>query len=276
MMKEANTILHGQLELLSEASEKKGRTPYELCLLSGSMVSISRTLFECGATKETFAATHPTQSINQSINALPTLTTKTTRELQWAEIKEAAECGALRVGSEIRFALKNGTHTSVTVADIKDGRVCLITTDCVAERPMYENLPDKPVSWKESDLRRWANEEFVKELPDDLASIIVSRKIMQMVGGETLETDDMLWAPSATELFGRQDWTSGDDQNEAQFPIFKTEKNRVKTLNNETWWYWTRSPRVNSATSFRVVTSSGANNSNIATSSYGVCLGLCI
>lgn len=205
---------------------------------------------------------------------MTTLTTKETKEIQWQEIKAAAESGELKEGDEIHFLLKSGTPASLMITELDNGKICLVFTDCVARRPMYEKLPSGRVSWKDSDLRRWANEEFIKELPDGLASIIIPRKIVQTVGDETLETQDKLWVPSATELFGRDDGAAADDPNEAQLPIFKTERDRVKMLGGQTWWYWTRSPYLGNTANFRSVNTDGTSYYLPASISYGVCLGL--
>ena len=207
---------------------------------------------------------------------MTTLTTKETRPIAWTEIKAAAECGALTEGGEIGFSLKSGAAASLTVAAVRDGRVFLVFTDCVADRPVYAKRPRGPVSWKDSDLRRWANEEFLKELPDELAAIIVPRNIVQTIDGETLETLDLLWAPSVTEMFGRDRWAAGDDESEAQFPIFTDERARVKMLDRVTRWYWLRSPNTGGAANFRYVGSDGSSNNYIASNSHGVCLGLCV
>lgn len=270
-MKNPNSILHEQLELLSETSKRRGLATAELYRLSAAMVGVSRALLD-------FNMNAPSPGPEEQDKATPPaaliLTTKAEREIQWQEIKAAAESGELKERDEIHFLLKSGAPASLTVAELKSGKTCLVFTDCVARRPMYEELPGGPLSWKGSDLRRWANEEFIKELPDGLASIIIPRKIVQTIDGETLETQDKLWAPSVTELFGRSDRAAGDDPNETQLPIFQTERDRVKMSDGQTWWYWTRSPSAGGAASFRIVISDGSSNANAASTSHGVCLGL--
>lgn len=201
------------------------------------------------------------------------LTTKKREEIKWDEIKAAAQRGELPEGAEIAFTLKSGESVSLTVTITKDKRTALVFSDCVASLPMYDEWPDRPVSWKESDLRRWANEEFIKKLPDELVEIITPRDIVQIINGERMETRDLLWAPSSTEIFGKSRWAA-DDEAEEQFPIFATERGRVRMIDGETWPWWTRSPGTGSATYFIFVSSSGSNNSNGASGSYGVCLGL--
>ena len=206
---------------------------------------------------------------------MATLTTKERKEIKWAEVKAAAQRGELPEGAEIGFTLKNGEAASLTVAAVKGGRAFLVFSDCVAELPMYDNWPDCPVSWKESDLRRWANEEFIKRLPDELAEIIAPRDIVQIIKGERMETRDFLWAPSYTEIFGKSRWAADDDAEE-QFPIFTTERGRVRMIDGETWPWWTRSPSTGYSTLFCCVDSSGSNNGGSASFSYGVLLGLCV
>ena len=140
---------------------------------------------------------------------------------------------------------------------------------------MYDNWPDRPVSWKESDLRRWANEEFIKRLPDELVEIIAPRDIVQIIKGERMETRDSLWAPSYTEVFGKSPYAP-DDEAEEQFPIFTTERGRVRMIDGETYPWWSRSPSTGGSTYFSCISSSGSNYNYAASISYGVVLGLCV
>ena len=206
---------------------------------------------------------------------MATLTIKEQKEIKWDEVKAAAQRGDLPEGAEIGFTLKSGENMSLTVAAAKDGRAFLVFSDCVAELPMYDEWPDRPVSWKESDLRRWANAVFIKRLPDELAEIIVPRDIVQTIKGERMETRDFLWAPSSTEIFGKTRWAA-DDEAEEQFPIFATERGRVRMIDGETWPWWTRSPLTGSTTYFKCVSSSGSDDYSAASYSYGVVLGLCV
>jgi len=105
---------------------------------------------------------------------------------------------------------------------------------------MYNRL-ERPVSWKESDARKWCNSDLVQDLPEDLVSIITPRTIRQTIKGEELVTTDLLWLHSATEFFGRKPWADGDDPTEEQLPVYKTERDRVKMWNGQTWPHYTRS-----------------------------------
>lgn len=208
---------------------------------------------------------------------MATLTIKKQEEIKWDEVKAAVQRGELPEEAEIGFTLKSGESVSLTVTAPKDGRAYLVFSDLTAILPMYDEWPDRPVSWKESSLRRWANEDFIKKLPDELVNIIIPRDIVQTVKGERMESRDFLWTPSYTEVFGEGSrWAEVDDEAEEQFPIFATERGRVKMFDGETWPWATRSPYVNSSTYFVYVISSGSGNNFGASYSCGVCLGLCI
>lgn len=208
---------------------------------------------------------------------MTTLTIKKKEEIKWAEIKAAVQRGELPEEAEIGFTMKSGENVSLTVTAPKDGKAYLVFSDLTAILPMYDEWPDRPVSWKESSLRRWANEDFIKKLPDELVNIIIPRDIVQTVKGERMESRDFLWTPSYTEVFGKGSrWAEVDDEAEEQFPIFATERGRVKMFDGETWPWATRSPYVSSSTGFMYVGSSGSNNYYSASYSCGVCLGLCI
>ena len=63
--------------------------------------------------------------------------------------------------------------------------------------------------WKDSDLRKTLNKQFIKELPSDLKKNLVKVKKLTNNTGVTTdvssvtETEDTLWLPSAVELFGK-------------------------------------------------------------------------
>ena len=65
--------------------------------------------------------------------------------------------------------------------------------------------------WKDSDLRKTLNKQFIKKLPKDLKNSIVKVKKLTNNSGVTTdvssvtETKDALWLPSAMEIFGTTD-----------------------------------------------------------------------
>lgn len=182
---------------------------------------------------------------------MATITKTTQKEITWAEIAAAREAGTLdKLLAErnvIRFTLLDGTETAVAVEKVEPGRAWIGFVDAVAQRPMYDRI-EPPVSWEASDTRRWLNGEFIKLLPEDLRAIITPRTIRQTVKGTKLETTDLLWLHSVTELFGRKDYAAGDDPTEEQLPIYQTERDRVKMWDGQTYPHFTRS--VNASYSY--------------------------
>ena len=93
-----------------------------------------------------------------------------------------------------------------------------------------------------------------------LQEMIVPRRIVQTMDGEQLESEDKLWLPSFTEMFGKEgaeDWAPADTD-ETQLELFRTERSRVKERpGNGTWWYWLRSPRGSNSARFCSVSSYG-------------------
>ena len=164
---------------------------------------------------------------------MATIIKQTKEEINWAEIARAREMGVLdKLLAErdvIRFHLRSGTEAAIMVEKVEPGRVWIGFVDGVAERPMYNRL-ERPVSWKESDARKWCNSDLVQDLPEDLVSIITPRTIRQTIKGEELVTTDLLWLHSATEFFGRKPWADGDDPTEEQLPVYKTERADMAAL----------------------------------------------
>jgi len=86
--------------------------------------------------------------------------------------------------------------------------------------------------------------------------------------------------PTAYELFGETEyWESKSNffEEPRQFDYFKNEKNRVKTFEDETHWYWTSSPCAASSAGFDSVYADGdvSNNDN-ASSVGGVAPAFCV
>lgn len=78
-----------------------------------------------------------------------------------------------------------------------------VLKDIAFDRKMYDSPDGSLLSWEGSDLRRELNTVELANLPDDLAAEITPRKITQVIAGGSITTEDKLWVPSATELFGK-------------------------------------------------------------------------
>ena len=205
-----------------------------------------------------------------------------TSEIEWNTIKKAQADGKLQElfqpGDELDITLKTGEELTVQVADTKE-HMRFVLKDCMKdEHGMNKKMTNKG-GWRDSGMRLWLNETVFHMLPDELQEIIVPRRIAQTIDGETLESEDKLWLPSFTEMFGEErakDWAPADT-NETQMELFTTERSRVKEVPGEgTWWYWLRSPRGGYSAYFCGVNSSGSAGYNGASYARGVAFGFCL
>ena len=212
------------------------------------------------------------------------ITRQTSVPTSWAEIKEYAQADKLRelmqLGDELPIELKTGEKVTLQLADMTLGdRPCFVLKDCMKdEKPMNKRATNAG-GWEKSFMREWLNGTVLHLLPDELQEIIVPRTIKQKLGDATVETADMLWLPSFTEMFGTgraADWAPADE-GDAQFQLFTTERSRVKECGDRgTWWYWLRSPYGSDSAYFCIVSSGGSANGGGASYSRGVAFGFCI
>lgn len=200
-----------------------------------------------------------------------TITTKTTTESAWDKIREMP----LTIGTEITETLKDGTPITFEIAalDIYGAKKVLVCKDCLPEEHVMNKRLTNKGGWKASDMRKYMK-NVLEMLPDDLKAAIVPRTIKQKLDGEVVECEDQLWLLSSTEVAGAGSWCSESDVDDQQFPLYQTEKARVKECaHHGTWWWWLRSPHATNAAHFSNVTTNGNVTSNNAATSYGVAFG---
>ena len=205
---------------------------------------------------------------------------KALQETTWAQIKEAAqkhELGRLfDEGDQIPVTLKNGENVTFTVGHDKTGKHFFVMEDCLKETRPMNRVNTNAGGWRDTEIRPWLNTDFFALLPDDLQEIIVPTKIVQILNGERVETEDKIFMLSMTQLFGEGWWTEYEPE-DTQLDIFPTEKSRVKECDDHgTWFYGTRSPLRDSSVSFCVVDYSGSAGNTIAYGNGGVAPGFCI
>ena len=206
--------------------------------------------------------------------------TKTEKEITFEMLQEAAKNHTLKdllkSGDQIPVTLKSGENVVFTVGRDKTGKTFFFQEDCLDEtRPMNKKYTNAG-GWKASDMRKWLNATFFALLPDELQAIIVPRKVVQILNGERVETEDKIFLPSKTQLFGDGSWSEKEPE-DSQIDIFKTEKSRVKECGDKgTFWYWTSSPNNGSTNYFCFVSDTGAATCNGASGGSGVAPGFCI
>ena len=201
-----------------------------------------------------------------------TLTKKTESDTSWFDI--AADKSKLEIGDEVSCVLKNGEPATFVVAALnpyEENEAFFVIRDCIGDdKPMNDDCTNEG-GWSKSKMRKYLNEDIWNLLPDDLKAVIKPRKLHTK--DTDLDTEDNLWLLSRMEVFGKE---SGAEVGDVHFPLFKTEKDRVKVnADGETWCYWLRSPHTANSAIFWYVSTSGSGNHNYrhAYNSYGVAFG---
>lgn len=117
----------------------------------------------------------------------------------------------LEVGSEFPICLEADADnendvfeqlTAQVVHVTKEGRVMVVLKDCMEKMRAMNDYATNEGGWKDSAMRKWLNEDVLPRLPKELQAMIVPRTIRQMIDGKEVQTQDKLWLPSFTEMFG--------------------------------------------------------------------------
>lgn len=204
--------------------------------------------------------------------------TKATMKATWAELKEAAEAGTIdkiiKSGDVIPFTLKTGEEVAVRATRDESGKLFFVLEDCLEDEHAMNKQNTTKGGWAACEMRKHLNKTIFALLPDELQAVIAPTKIVQVVDGERVETDDKLFLLSRTQVFGKGAWSEREPE-DTQLDCFKREKDRVKECgDNGTWFWWLRS--ATSTSNFYIVGSGGNYSYASANYSYGVALGFCL
>ena len=151
--------------------------------------------------------------------------------------------------------------------------VTLRTVETVANRRMNDG--SCPGGYKGTELRKWLNGEYINELDEIKRYIRSVKKLCRTSDNTPYEVTDKLWLFSESELFGSAIYSPGEEG--ARYEAFATSKDRVCTdEDDDTVWYWERSPYSSNSTYFCGVGASGTANGANASYTIGVALGFCV
>lgn len=129
------------------------------------------------------------------------------------------------------------------------------------------------------------NGSVYNALPSDLKAVIKTAYKWYGTGQNTTNgkwSGHKLWLPLTFEMFGESSYSPTTERtigNARQYPIFTDNASRIKKMNNgggSTQWYWLASPHATTSADFCRVGSDGSSYFNNASSSRGVCFGLCV
>lgn len=136
-----------------------------------------------------------------------------------------------------------------------------------------------------SSLCSTLNGSIYNALPSDLKAVIKTAYKWYGTGNNTTNgkwSGHKLWLPLTFETFGESSYSPATERttgNARQYPIFTGNASRIKKMNNgggSAQWYWLASPRATYVTTFCSVSSDGSSDYTGASSSTGVCFGLCV
>ena len=198
----------------------------------------------------------------------------------WEELKNAADSGMLadilKSGDQIMVTLKDGRKIALDAGRDASGKFYFICHDCLTKGSMNRNGTNKG-GWRDSDMRAFLNAEIFSLFPDDVQAVMRPTKIVQVVRGETLESEDKLFLLSATQVFGDAGCCCERGFNDSQIDIFAVERNRVKECEDKgTWYWWLRSPYASNSNYFCSVNTDGTITHDHANYSIGVAPAFCI
>ncbi len=201
---------------------------------------------------------------------------KSEQGAEWIGIQDIIRKGrapvSLPVGTEIEFNLKNGDLAVVAVAavnhyDEQDAVFHFRRT--IGRHCMNENNTNKG-GWHDSEGRRYINEELIQLLPDELIAVIAEHTTVQIIDGETVDSQDKLFLPSEFEAKGKCEYAefNGIDK---QLPLFEERIKRiVADSEGDPCWWWLADPFAANTTNFCCFSNCGQSFGNAASGSGGI------
>ena len=213
--------------------------------------------------------------MEEIINPTLTISRKIKERSSWEEIADVINRGEARrlfdIGDSISCTLKNGKDVNFIITAInpyQPNQVAFEFADLLPDTKVMNNRNTNRGGWAMSAMKEYMKEVFAL-LPDDLQKVITPRVIKQKLsdGTENMSDDNYLWLRSLTES-GRQYDADIDD---VAFPYFTGWQSRVKSLCDETYYYWLRSPYIGNTANFWFVPNLGSVSDNNAYNTNGVC-----
>ena len=213
--------------------------------------------------------------MEEIINPTLTISRKIKERSSWEEIADVINRGEARrlfdIGDTISCTLKNGKDVNFIITAInpyQPNQVAFEFESLLPDTKVMNTRNTNRGGWAKSEMKEYMKEVFAL-LPDDLQKVIVPRKITQKLsdGSQNSSEDNYLWLRSITESGRQYEADIGD----VIFPYFTGWQSRVKSLGDETYYYWLRSPDISNAANFWFVNSNGNVHYNYAFNSNGVC-----
>ena len=160
------------------------------------------------------------------------LITTRNKEISFVELKKAISSGngleLIRSGDKFAIELKNGELVNAVCGGyVNEKRARFVLEDCLADKWRMNDTPTNKGGYLNSEGRRHVLEDILPLFPDELAEAFEPRFLSEEIDGERYEYADTLWIPSATDVFGADNWWN-EEPDSSQLEIFKRERDRVK------------------------------------------------
>ena len=171
---------------------------------------------------------------------------------------------------EIEIPLDTGGSVTVVCGYSDSHTARFVMKDCWDEAVMNEENTNKTGYFK-SRGRAHVLTDILPHIAQEWREIFKPRQMVEIIDGERVEYADLMWLPSATDVFGpSEDGYWKDEGDNFQLPIFEKERDRVKECGDEgTYPYWLRSVHAGTAYYFRYVNAGGYGTGSFAYYSLG-------
>lgn len=221
-------------------------------------------------------------------------------DLSWAQIDTLGTAGVLgkmfALGDTKDVTLSGIGTMTLQIADFDHDYLSGTTTaNKAAVTFLCKNLLYQTYQMNSSDtnnggfpsssLRSMLNGSIYNALPSDLKAVIKTAYKWYGTGNNTTNgkwSGHKLWLPLTFEMFGESSYSPATERttgNARQYPIFTDNASRIKKMNNgggSAQWYWLASPYASGSADFCNVYGGGSSSCCGASSSLGVCFGLCV
>ena len=137
--------------------------------------------------------------------------------------KAVVTTNMFRVGDEITVNLKDLGELTLTAQKVTEEGTYFMFNKAIANRCMNSNGKNKG-GFKESDLYKWLNSDFLNLFPDELKERIKDISV-----------------PTYGQMFGHDDefYKNFEPDNDEQFELMKDRKNRIFFDLEDKWcWSW--------------------------------------
>ena len=204
----------------------------------------------------------------------------------WAAIIKACQEKQVpdtwNVGNSCNMTINNKTYAIDIIGknhdDYADGSGKAPLTfqlhDCYGDTKKMNSSNTNSGGWGQTEMRTTHLPAILALMPTEVQNGIREVLKKQRISGTSamiIGQMDKLFLLSNNEIFG----TTGDFGEGTQYDYYKAGNSKVKKWNGSAAAWWERSPGDGSSTSFKVVNSSGSENSDIANNARGVAFGFC-